>query len=290
MKIGIDIGGSHIAIAKVEENKIIDKKEYNYDEKFKEEIRKNIVEYIKKEVSEIIKKEKIEKVGISIAGRLRENVLYISPNLKQLEGINFVEILEPYFKIPVTVNKDSFCAGKAEKVYGCLKNYNTAVFLIIGTGIGAISYRNNKLQRDGYGHMIIEKDGRQCKCGKKGCFETYGSITALKRSLQEYLKKENMTGKEVHDYLEAHKDEEPIKEIIDNYIQNFCTGLSSIIDIVLPEAVGFGGSFSYYQDLFLEKIEEKFKTQKLLADDKSIPVFTFGNLKNDAGIIGATLF
>ena len=290
MKIGIDIGGSHIAIAKVEENKIIDKKEYNYDEKFKEEIRKNIVEYIKKEVSEIIKKEKIEKVGISIAGRLRENVLYISPNLKQLEGINFVEILEPYFKIPVTVNKDSFCAGKAEKVYGCLKKYNTAVFLIIGTGIGAISYRNNKLQRDGYGHMIIEKDGRQCKCGKKGCFETYGSITALKRSLQEYLKKENMTGKEVHDYLEAHQNEEPIKEIIDNYIQNFCTGLSSIIDIVLPEAVGFGGSFSYYQDLFLDKIEEKFKTQKLLADDKSIPIFTFGKLKNDAGIIGATLF
>ena len=290
MKIGIDIGGSHIAIAKVEENKIIDKKEYNYDEKFKEEIRKNIVEYIKKEVSEIIEKEKIEKVGISIAGRLRENVLYISPNLKQLEGINFVEILEPYFKIPVTVNKDSFCAGKAEKVYGCLKNYNTAVFLIIGTGIGAISYRNNKLQRDGYGHMIIEKDGRQCKCGKKGCFETYGSITALKRSLQEYLKKENMTGKEVHDYLETHQNEEPIKKIIDNYIQNFCTGLSSIIDIVLPEAVGFGGSFSYYQDLFLERIEEKFKTQKLLADDKSIPVFTFGSLKNDAGIIGATLF
>ena len=285
-----DIGGSHIAIAKVEENKIIDKKEYNYDEKFKEEIRKNIVEYIKKEVSEIIEKEKIEKVGISIAGRLRENVLYISPNLKQLEGINFVEILEPYFKIPVTVNKDSFCAGKAEKVYGCLKNYNTAVFLIIGTGIGAISYRNNKLQRDGYGHMIIEKDGRQCKCGKKGCFETYGSITALKRSLQEYLKKENMTGKEVHDYLETHQNEEPIKKIIDNYIQNFCTGLSSIIDIVLPEAVGFGGSFSYYQDLFLEKIEEKFKTQKLLADDKSVPVFTFGTLKNDAGIIGATLF
>ena len=152
MKIGIDIGGSHIAIAKVEEDKIINKKECNYDEKFKTEIRRNILEYIKKEVSEIIEKEKIEKIGISIAGRLRENVLYISPNLKQLEGINFVEILEPYFKIPVTVNKDSFCAGKAEKVYGCLKNYDTAVFLIIGTGIGAISYRNNRLQRDGYGH------------------------------------------------------------------------------------------------------------------------------------------
>ena len=60
MKIGIDIGGSHIAIAKVQENKILDKKEYNYDESFKKEIRKNIVKYIKQEVSEILKKEKIE--------------------------------------------------------------------------------------------------------------------------------------------------------------------------------------------------------------------------------------
>ena len=59
MKIGIDIGGSHIAIAKVQENKILDKKEYNYDESFKKEIRKNIVKYIKQEVSEILKKEKI---------------------------------------------------------------------------------------------------------------------------------------------------------------------------------------------------------------------------------------
>ena len=58
MKIGIDIGGSHIAIAKVQENKILDKKEYNYDESFKKEIRKNIVKYIKQEVSEILKKEK----------------------------------------------------------------------------------------------------------------------------------------------------------------------------------------------------------------------------------------
>ncbi len=89
-------------------------------------------------------------------------------------------------QIPVTVNKDSFLCWKAEKI-GCLNNYQTAVFLIIGTGIGAISYRNNNLQRDGYGHMIIE-NGRQCKCGKKGCFETYGSITALKKEFTRIFK------------------------------------------------------------------------------------------------------
>ncbi len=60
MKIGIDIGGSHIAIAKVEENKIIDKKEYNYDEKVSKRNKKNIVKYIKKSIRNN-KKKKIEK-------------------------------------------------------------------------------------------------------------------------------------------------------------------------------------------------------------------------------------
>lgn len=79
MKIGIDIGGSHIAIAKVEENKIIDKKEYNYDEKFKEEIRKNIVEYIKKEVSEIIEKEKNRKSRNFNSRKIkRKCIIYLS--------------------------------------------------------------------------------------------------------------------------------------------------------------------------------------------------------------------
>ncbi len=326
MKLGIDIGGSHIAIGKVQEGKIIEKIEYNYDYEFKRNIRKNMEKYLKETITMIIKDtaknsqvenkaSKIEKIGISIAGRLRNNILYISPNLKDLQGINFVDMLEPYFGIPVTVNKDSFCAGKAEKTYGCLQQYDTAVFLIIGTGIGAISYRNGFLQRDGYGHMIIEKNGRQCKCGKKGCFETYGSITALKKEVKNYMieqakikyqyenkdiydrkyseevkKIEEMTGKQIHDFLEEHKNEEEVQNIIDKYIQDLCIGLSNIIDIVLPEAIGFGGSFSYYQDLFLDKIREKFRTQKLLSDNDSIPVFTMGKLKNDAGIIGATLF
>lgn len=290
MRIGIDIGGNHIAMAVVENENIIDKKEYVYSEEFKSKIASNIEILLKNVISEFINKYEIEKIGISIAGRLKDNILYFSPNLKGLVGIDFVKMLSN-FSIPVTVNKDSFCAGKAEKVYGCLKEFNnTSVFLIVGTGIGGIGYYGNTLYRAGYGHMIIQKDGRQCKCGKKGCFETYGSITALKNEVKKYLNITNMTGKDLHDYLILHQYDKDVQIILDNYIKDFCIGLSNIIDIVLPEAIGFGGSFSYYEELFLNRIKNTLSNEKLLADPNSIPNLTMGRFKNDAGIIGATLF
>ena len=292
MNIGIDIGGSHIAIATVEKQNIISKKEYVYDKEFKENILKNLEIFIKETVTEIIKNNpnQIKKIGISVAGTIIDNMLVFSPNL-ELKNVNFIEMLQPYFNIPVTVNKDSFCAGKAEKEYGCLKKYgNNSIFLIIGTGIGGIRYLDNNLYRAGYGHMVIEKDGRQCKCGKKGCFETYGSIKALRDEIKKYLNITHMTGKQMHEYLTANQNNKKVQNIVDNYIYNFCIGLTNIIDIDVPEAIGFGGSFSYYEDLFLERIKNTIIDKKMLSNSRCLPILKMGILKNDAGIIGATLF
>ena len=72
----------------------------------------------------------------------------------------------------------------AENIYGCLKEYNTSLFLTLGTGIGGAVFLNNTLleekRRPGYefGHMVIQKNGIQCNCGRKGCFEKYASMKA----------------------------------------------------------------------------------------------------------------
>ena len=74
------------------------------------------------------------------------------------------------------------CAGLAEKEYGSLKGCNNGVFLSFGTGIGTAVFLHGKLEEEvrSAGHMIIQRDGRKCKCGKNGCYESYASMKALK--------------------------------------------------------------------------------------------------------------
>mgnify|MGYP001859508174 CR=1 FL=1 len=114
MNIGIDIGGTHIAIAVVEKSNIILQKEKVYNHDFKINLLNSLENFIKDTITDILQEYKIEKIGISIAGTIQDNVLLYSTNLG-LKNIDFRKILEPYFNIPVTVNKDSFCAGRAEK-------------------------------------------------------------------------------------------------------------------------------------------------------------------------------
>ena len=290
MKLGIDIGGSHVGMAVVEESKIIKQKECLYNFNFKKAIRKNLESLLKQMISKMMEEYKIEKIGISVAGRLEGGILKRSPNIPEMEGFDFIKELSNTFGLPVTINKDSFCAAKAEKEFGCLKPYSTCAFLIIGTGIGAVTYRDNNLYRDGYGHMIIEKGGKQCGCGKHGCFEAYCSIRALKNEVIKLLNKEHMSGKGLHSFLAKNQDNPEVEAIVQKYVDYFSIGLSNVIDIVLPEAIGFGGSFSYYEDVLLERIRKNILEKNLLVDPSTMPKLVMGDFKNDAGIIGATLF
>ncbi len=289
MRIGIDIGGSHIAIAVVDGETIIEKIEYVYDVEFKNQIRKNLVQYLKNTISIMTKKYSIEMIGISLAGQIKKNTLIISPNLPELNGINFADILYSEFSIPVSVNTDSLCATKAEKEYGCLKSFSNGVFLVIGTGIGAVNFHDNNFFINEYGHMVVHRNGNLCRCGKKGCFETYGSMKALKKSVQDILGISNNSGKVIRAYLRENIESPKVQQIIDKYVDDFCMGLSNIIDITLPEVIGFGGSFSYYEDILLDKIKQKLENETLFIDKNDMPVFVMGKFKNDAGMIGATL-
>ncbi len=289
MKIGIDIGGSHIAVAVTDKNLIVEKVEYVYEKDFKKEIRKNIEKYLKEKIAIMLEKYEIKSIGISLAGYIHENTLIISPNLPDLNGINFSEVLSE-FSVPVFVNVDSLCAAKAEKEYGVLKGYQKGIFLVIGTGIGGVLFDKDYISVQEYGHMVLVKNGNLCRCGKKGCFETYGSMKAFKDSVEENLGISNHSGEVIRAYIRENKDDMKVKQVISNYVDDFCFGLSNIIDISMPEVIGFGGSFSYYEDILLQKIEEKLKETTLFIDKKFMPKLLIGNFHNDAGMIGATLF
>ena len=300
MKVGIDLGGSHIAIGVVNnKGKIIEKFEkriLNNEKKYIEKtIEKNIFEHIK----DLSTKYKIEEIGIAAPGTIQDGKIIKAYNLG-IEEYNIVAKLSKEIKVPIKIKNDAKCAAIAEHKYGCLKEYKRSIFLTLGTGIGGAVIINNKLLDAGnlpgceFGHLIIEKDGLLCGCGKFGCWQQYASMKALKNNLRKKLGYDEQTdSKQLLNLLRNiktnDKDFSTINEIIEDYIEDLSIGISNLINIFEPEVIGIGGSFVYFKDVLLDKLENKLLKDNLLFNSRKEIKIETAILENDAGIIGAVL-
>lgn len=291
MKIGIDIGGSHIAIGIVDKNgKIIEKIEKRITSIEKRNIKKSIEEYIKENANKFRKRYSITEIGMAIPGESQNGVILSSGNLG-IKNYNIVENLQKEIELPITIRNDAKCAAIAENAYGCLKGYDESIFLTLGTGIGGAVFLDNQLlkgiKKSGYefGHMVIEKNGIPCICGRKGCFERYASMKAFKTKLRNALGLDERTrGEELLEIIRKNKPEnenyELIENVVEEYIEDLSIGIMNLIKIFEPQIIGIGGSFVHFEDVFLYRLKEK------LNSDIIIQTAVLGN---DAGIIGATL-
>lgn len=300
MKIGIDIGGSHIAVGLVENGKIIMKKERDITNIDKENIEGFLIEIMVQYINEIldeknIKMKDIEKIGIASPGTIKNGVIIKATNLG-IKNFNIIFELRKYFNIDITIKNDGKCATLAEKEYGSVQKYSDIVYLCLGTGIGSGVIMNNKLlepkRYEGFelGHTVIEKEGILCTCGKKGCLEQYASMRALKQSLISTLNLDkNINGSDLLEILKNKKEDVYVNKIIDEYINNLALGIENIINIFEPEAICIGGSFVYYKEILLEKLKSKLKEKNATFNNETIPYIVCAKLQNDAGIIGATL-
>ena len=295
MKIGIDMGGSHVAIGIVNENgKIIEKFEKDI-KTVGDQAKAEISTYIIEIISKIKENHNIEKIGIGSPGMPRDGVLTNLINLK-IKEFDISSILMEHFDIPVLLKNDAKCAGLAEKTYGALKEYQDAVFLCLGTGIGASVFMNGKelkpIQNPGMeiGHMVIDKNGIKCNCGKTGCFETLCSIKRLKDKLIDEMNlSKEVSSKELLEILKWRAKEENIKKILEEYIDNLNIGLSNIIDIFAPQAICLGGGFVYFEEILYKPFLEKYYNERKSFYKDRIPDIKLALLGNDAGIIGATI-
>lgn len=302
MKIGIDLGGSHIGIGVVDtDGNIVEKFEKRIVSKDRKNVKKVIEEYIIEKSNLLLEKYKISSIGIAVPGTVQKDIIIKSVNFN-LENYKLVERLKQVLNIEIKLKNDAKCAALAENKYGAgkLKNSNRILFLTLGTGIGGAVIINNKLLDTGdepgceFGHMIIQKNGIMCNCGKKGCFERYASMKAFKDNLREVLGLDEKTsGKELLNIIRktTQKTQNYLKinRIINNYIEDLSIGISNIINIFEPESIILGGSFVFYEEIFLAKLKEKLLNSDLLFNKrKGIDIQT-AILGNDAGIIGATL-
>lgn len=262
----------------------------------KENIVKIIIELLNRVIDEAnVDLNDIEFIGIASPGTISDNIIKQATNLG-LENFDLIAELQKYINLPMQIKNDSKCAALAEKHYGAMRDYDDGVFLCIGTGIGGAAFINGQMlvpkRFSGFefGHMVINKGGRQCSCGKRGCFETYASIRAFRNKIAEVLDIDNdFSGQYLREQLLDFNNEK-IEEVVEQFIEDLSIGICNLIDIFEPEIVVLGGSFSYYEgnpvyDRLIEKISQKNSRFNSMA----MPKIELAKLKNDAGIIGATI-
>ena len=223
-----------------------------------------------------------ESVGIGVPGFATETLINYTCNLplNHLEVTDYIET-----KLPIFVSNDANCATIAEYELIDRKMFSNYILVTIGTGIGSGIILNGNLYIGStgtageIGHMVIDKDGIECTCGRRGCFEKYASVSALLKMIGA----ENI--KEAFYLIEKNIN---IQNVFENYIENLAEGLANVINMYDPEILVIGGGLSEYEDKFMYKLKSKLfsKLYNKYTYDLNIKV---ANLKNDAGILGASM-
>ena len=300
MKIGIDLGGSHISIGVVDKDgKILDKRDKHLRGIAKRLIMPTIEETIISNIKEYQKNYKITEIGIAVPGSVKNDKILKSVNLG-LKDYDLVGVIKKEIDLPIKIRNDAKCAALAESKYGALKKYNRVVFMTLGTGIGGAVIINGKLLDAGeypgceFGHMVIKENGLECNCGRKGCFEKYGSMRAFKDNLRNELGLEDKTsGKELmailKDTTKESKDYAKIEKVRKQYIRDLSVGIANLVNIFEPEAIGIGGSFVYFSEVLLQDVKKTILKEDMLFNPRKEINIQTAVLGNEAGIIGATL-
>jgi len=115
------------------------------------------------------------------------------PNLGWKGVVNLVEMIRRTHHLPIAITNDANAAALGEMIFGAAKGMKDFIVITLGTGLGSGIVCNGSLVygADGFageiGHTIVDPDGRQCGCGRKGCLETYASATGICRTVSELL-------------------------------------------------------------------------------------------------------
>jgi len=283
--VGVDIGGTSIKLGVFDEQGRAEKvTEYDTDS-----IRggRYVLDKIMENISLL---GEVDAIGVSTAGQVdRETGVIVkgSVNIPNSTGLQVKNILEERFEVPTSVVNDVHAAALGENHFGVGKALEDFLFVTYGTGVGGAMIQNGQVNygRDGYsgeiGHMITHADGKRCNCGLHGCYEVYGSTTALVKAAQQHSPSYK-NGKVIFDAF--HRGDEVIQKIVDKWIHEVTIGLVSLIHIFNPSSIIVGGGIME-QEIFVEKIAERVNTF-ILPPFRNVEI-TKATLGNKAGMLGA---
>ncbi|MBD5112580.1 MAG: ROK family glucokinase [Ruminococcaceae bacterium] len=306
--VGIDLGGTNIKVGLVNENyEIVEKASTPTNlPRSAEEIVKSMVDTMWKVLNAAkVTIGEVNSIGIGTPGVANRNsgVVLYSCNL-DFKNVNLRELFKKYLDKPLYVENDANSAAFGEVLAGAGQGYKDVIVVTLGTGVGGGIIIDGKIYT-GFnfcgaelGHNVLVYNGRQCGCGRKGCFEAYSSATALinmtRESMEEHKDSkmweiagslENVDGKTAFDGMRA--DDAAAKDVVNMYIDYLGCGLTNIINTFQPEVLLIGGGICKEGENLTNPLNEYIKREAYCVDAERTTKLNICKLGNDAGIIGA---
>ena len=285
--VGIDIGGTNIRAALLDEDrKILEKiKIKNEVDKGPEYNLSKIINYINEDwISKGIK-----GIGVGCPGPLniKSGTILKAPNLRGWNNFNVKKYFEENTSLRTEVNNDANVAGLAEAMIGSAKGAESVFYITVSTGVGGALIINNQIINGANSfageicNLIINEDKYSHSGLVKGGLEGQCSGPNISRIVSEKLGRKVDTP-EVFDLYKKNNNE--VSKIIDELCENLSKGISNIISVVDPEVIVLGGSVILYNTSIVEIIKERVKEKVINKEAVDIRIAEIGD---DAGLRGA---
>jgi glucokinase len=305
--IGVDIGGTKIAVGVVDEaGQILAQVRRDTDADDVAGIDRAIAEAC----AELAKEHEVGAIGLAAAGFVspdRTSVLF-APNIAWREyplAARVGALLS--LDVPIVVENDANAAGWAEFRFGAARDATDMLMLTVGTGLGGAVVVDRELVRGKWGvaaevgHMRVVPGGHYCGCGHEGCWEQYASGSALTRDARHAViaqphragrllalaggDPEEVSGPMVT--TAAQEGDELAVELLANLGRWIGEGSASVAALLDPELIVIGGGVGAAGDLLLTPIRKAYESQLSALGHRPVAQIELAEHGNEAGIVGA---
>lgn len=294
--LGIDIGGTNTVVGLVDKAGNVLGTDSVKTQSLP--VLEDYVKTVSKMVKDLIAKNNVSIDDIVGLGIGAPNANYYTGNIEKAPNLPWKQDKVPLAKmfreelnIPVTITNDANAAALGEKMYGVAKDMDNFIMITLGTGVGSGIVINGQLVygHDGFagelGHVIIERNGRLCGCGRRGCLETYCSATGIVRTAKE-RNTPFLTSKDIYDA--AVKGDETAIDIFKETGTRLGRAFADMVVFSSPEAFVLFGGLAKAGD-FIVKYTKEAMEEAIMPIFKGKVKILLSTMKDaDAAVLGAS--
>lgn len=295
MRLGIDVGGTKCLALAVDDDGHVHHRSRVPTPRGADAIENALVDLIATVERSI---GTASSVGLGVPGLItRDGVIVSSPNLPDVENFEVRRRLERRLARPIAVDNDANCAARAEWRVGAARGHDDVLVVTLGTGIGGGIVSGGRLLRgwNGFageiGHLVVVADGRECACGRRGCWEQYASGTALGRLAREARENGASWPDSGVDAVDVRRAAESgdvgAGRVIDEFGRWVALGVASLVHAFDPSVIVIGGGVAHEAEM-LRAATRRWLGEFLYASHvRRHPAVVLARHGEDAGALGA---